>query len=71
MKLATHETLTSYEVIDRNDEEVKTYTFTSLRGAIRWIKEMLEVFEANASLINCYERTYDEYGNLITSSRCF
>lgn len=71
MKMATHEIITNYEVIDRNDGEAKTYTFTSLKGATRWIKEMLEVFEANASLITCYERTYDEFGNLRSSDQCF
>jgi len=71
MILATGNTYTYYEVTDRNNGEEHTYEYSSLKCAMKSIREALVVFEEDASLISCYERTYDEFGNLKEEDKCF
>ena len=61
-----------YDVIDRSDSnDEKVYTFADIKGATRWIKELITEFEAPAEMITAYEREYDESGNYIRSDKFF
>lgn len=72
MILSTKSTYNIYEVIDRTDTaRPVTYSFNSIKGAARWIKELLTVFDCSADFITGYERTYNEYGDLISSDNFF
>lgn len=63
---------TIYDVIDRTDSnDGKVYTFANIKGATRWIKELITEFEVPAEMITAYEREYDEFGNHIRSDKFF
>lgn len=72
MILSTKSNYNIYEVIDRTDTaRPVTYSFTSIKGATRWIKELLTVFDCSADLITGYERTYTEHGDLVSNDNFF
>lgn len=71
MRLATGETFTSYDVIDKTSENPLDFHFTSCFGATLYIQELLTEFETDPKKIVAFARTYDEHGNLLTEDKFF
>ena len=70
MLLASHKSYTYYEVIDLLDSH-KTYGFDSMGEAVRWLKELIEDFDADAKNLSMYARDYDEFGNLVSQTKLY
>ena len=67
MKLATHETYTDYLVVNMEDDY--TFEFNNLATARACARELVEVFDNAPRDVILYQRTGDEYGNLISLDR--
>ena len=60
-----------YTVIDRTDGDCTEYEFDTLKGATRWIEELIEIFECRQEDITAYARLYTKHGSYVGQERFF
>ena len=60
-----------YTVIDRTDGDCTEYGFDSIKGATRWIEELIDIFKCRAEDVTAYARQYTKHGTFIGQERFF